>query len=408
MGALGLATCLSLALGAASSSIPAVPSSGCKKPRPVRPPEPDPDPLPEKGETRLLELHDPVLGRVQRRYRVHIPPGYYAPRARGTAFPVVIDFHGYYLWDWADEEVTGLLQVADKRDFIAVFPEGMTDTLVLLTDGMSWNAAGTTGSPGKYGITCQSNHSGYPCYKSCRKIHGCKNTSAVGGGRCDSSTCADDLRFIELMLDSLEADLCVDTDRIHLTGISNGGMMVYALAMDPHLGQRFAGIAPVASEPLLGFLQAPPHPIAIMDIHGTQDPIIPANASDPGRDCNPSGNQPGPHGTAVSDDGFYYVPQANVTKAWAQGPNRCKGGRSEGKHWPTPFDGTPIGRQLLNYTDDFYCWTPHGACSHGTVVVRCTHNAGHVWPWFGTFGGVANQRWAELIWWFFQQHPRGH
>ena len=115
---------------------------------------------------------------------------------------------GYYLWDWADEEVTGLNEVADLRSFITVYPQGMSD----LTDpwaegeGFSWNAAGTTGSPGRFGPTCEGNHSAYACYKSCEKIHGCNHTNTSLSHGCDSSSCVDDILFIEKMIDQLEAD----------------------------------------------------------------------------------------------------------------------------------------------------------------------------------------------------------
>lgn len=114
----------------------------------------------------------------------------------------------------------------------------------------------------------------------------------------------------------------------------------------------------------------------------------------------------------MSDDGFYYVPQANISRAWAHGPNHCHHGpqgdnNQSSTHWPTPFDGTSLFRRTFGYSDDFYCFAPHGTeCAHGAVAIRCTHSAGHVWPFFGTLGGAANQEWAELLWWFFSNHPR--
>jgi poly(3-hydroxybutyrate) depolymerase len=39
--------------------------------------------------------------------------------------------------------------------------------------------------------------------------------------------------FVETLLYRLEATLCVDTRRIHLTGMSNGAIMTYELATGP-------------------------------------------------------------------------------------------------------------------------------------------------------------------------------
>ena len=56
--------------------------------------------------------------------------------------------------------------------------------------------------------------------------------------------------------------------------------------------------------------------MAIMDIHGTEDDIIPANVS--------NGLGPGPHGSTTSSDGFYYTPTDTVMEKWAS-RNECSG-----------------------------------------------------------------------------------
>ena len=53
-----------------------------------------------------------------------------------------------------------------------------------------------------------------------------------------------------------------------------------------------------------------------MDIHGTEDDIIPANVS--------NGDGPGPHGSTISADGFYYTPTDAVMEKWAS-KNECSG-----------------------------------------------------------------------------------
>ena len=52
----------------------------------------------------------------------------------------------------------------------------------------------------------------------------CRNNNRAAG--CDCSTCADDVGFVAALLDKVEADLCVDPNRVYLTGMSNGAMMV--------------------------------------------------------------------------------------------------------------------------------------------------------------------------------------
>ena len=69
---------------------------------------------------------------------------------------------------------------------------------------------------------------------------------------CDCATCADDVLFVEMLLNELERTLCVDTTRVFLTGMSNGAMMVYQLAQS-RIASRFAAVVPVSGSPLLGF-----------------------------------------------------------------------------------------------------------------------------------------------------------
>ena len=44
---------------------------------------------------------------------------------------------------------------------------------------------------------------------------------------CDWSSCYDDLGFLEFLIDLIGQDYCLDLNQIHLSGISNGGMLAY-------------------------------------------------------------------------------------------------------------------------------------------------------------------------------------
>ena len=59
------------------------------------------------------------------------------------------------------------------------------------------------------------------------------------------STGTPDLAFVTAMLDEIEGDLCVDTNRIFMSGFSMGAMLT-SLAMCGPLSARIAAVAPVA------------------------------------------------------------------------------------------------------------------------------------------------------------------
>ena len=298
-----------------------------------------------------------------------------------------------------------------------------------------WNTLGTSDGVGPDGqTTCNPDRKAwgyYDCYASCGAA--CQpspedNTTET----CISSSCWDDTGFVGQLLDHLEERLCFDLDRVHLsgawppaiaahqhavpqcatparllcacsrplprclsahtprpfhiaaaaaaaaadTGLSNGGMFAYDLAHSRQVGPRVASIVPVAGLPLLGFAEravpAADAPVAVMDVHGLLDAIVPANIS------NGFLGRPGPAGSTYSADGFYYVPLDNVTAAWAE-VNRCEGPEAWRVH-STPYDGDLW----------WHCIEPYGSCERGAVM-RCSSLAEHVWPAFSDAECVSDE-----------------
>ena len=140
-----------------------------------------------------------------RGYILYIPDSY-----DGTSeVPLLFNFHGF------DGEVSEYIEsadmpsLADSENFILVYPQGT------LIEGYShWNAA----LPGS-----------------------------------DNKSNADDLGFIEVLIDKLSKDYMIDVERIYACGYSNGAML------DTNC--------------------TPSHPMAVVIIHGTKDSVLPYDGS---------------------------------------------------------------------------------------------------------------------------------
>ncbi len=94
-------------------------------------------------------------------------------------------------------------------------------------------------------------------------------------GRQQISTGQDDVAFISALIDEMIAKHHVDPHRVYVTGISNGGMMSYRLACD--LPDRIVAIAPVVGNVPSAVPCKPAHPISVLAINGTADPLVPYN-----------------------------------------------------------------------------------------------------------------------------------
>lgn len=174
----------------------------------------DPSPSP----TNLLRLQHDGL---ERRYLLTIPSQYSA----NTPIPLVFNFHP--LGGSAQQifNVSQLDVVAEQENFILVTPEGVD------------RAWAVTGFP-------------------------------LGGN-------ADDIGFVEAMIDQLLLSYAVDPNRIYATGFSNGGFLTFDLACK--LSDRFAAVAPVSGimTPTLIETCMPERAVPVLQTHGTEDPLLP-------------------------------------------------------------------------------------------------------------------------------------
>lgn len=174
----------------------------------------------------------------RRNYLIHIPQGCqpYKP------VPLLIVLHGGFSTAKEMEKQTGFSDVADRENFIVVYPNGAYGIFGFL---QHWNA-------------------GFCCGKA-------------------ASDKLDDVTFIEAVIWDVKERFNIDSSRIYITGYSNGGMLVYRFAAEK--SGLIAAAAPVAAslggrssenDPML-IIPKPEFPVPIICFHGINDSTVPFN-----------------------------------------------------------------------------------------------------------------------------------
>jgi polyhydroxybutyrate depolymerase len=250
-------------------------------------------------------------GTLNRRFIVHIP----ASADPNQPLPVLFVHHGFTMTGQIMKDITGFDAIADSERFIAVYPDGGS--------AAPWNVG--TGICGVGGL--------------------------VAGVE-------DDFAFVRKMLESIEADQCVDHGRVFTTGFSMGGYFSNHMgcqngkslvrAVAPHSGGTYPGTCPGA-------------PLPVMIVHGTADGLITPNCGTGARDL--------------------WVQRNGCSTEFDMRP--VMGGRCE---W---YKNCPAGGQVV------YC--AFEGMAHGWAGAPTTGANG----FYG--GGMQFQSASRLIWDFFKE-----
>ena len=255
-----------------------------------------------------------------RRYLLYVPKTY--DRSKPT--PLVISMHGGALWPAQQMNLSRWSRLADQHGFIVVYPSGT-------------------------------------------------NVPKSWGGE-------QDVKFISVLIDKLEAEYNIDPARIYANGFSNGGGM--ALEVSCGLSRRVAAVGAVSAallRPVKGCEDS--RPVPTMAFHGTADPLAPYQG-----------------GTSLASPPGTGMPFLAV-RDWVASRvllNRCG---------PNPVESVvALDANRLEYTH----------CAEDAAVVLYTiKGEGHQWPggkplperFLGPSSHSIDA--TSLMWAFFVQHPRG-
>ena len=154
------------------------------------------------------------------------------------------------------------------------------------------------------------------------EAHGFVTITPQGQGpvaRWDTALGSTDLTFVGDLLDHVESTLCVDTNRVFVTGLSNGAFMTSAIACA--YADRIAAVAPVAGIRDIEGCK-PARKVPVVAFHGTADPDIaytgglgPGGLELPAYDGS---------GKTMEEEGLQHRPPLNgaatpaITGAWAR------------------------------------------------------------------------------------------
>jgi polyhydroxybutyrate depolymerase len=209
------------------------------------------------------------------------------------------------------------------------------------------------------------------------------------GSCCSGAVTAvvDHVAAVRAILDRMEDEWLVDSDRVYATGHSNGGMMAYRLACE--LSDRIAAIAPNSAvlvdkdldvqPPRELFACTPQRPVAVMHMHGDADTCSPMAG---GRSTGFETSLRPPVADSIAR--FVSLNHASTTPrvTYQRGDVTC-----------VTYDGQP----------------------NGDVVLCVARGGGHAWPGasYSLFtrancGGnaIRDLDANEAIWEFFMAHPR--
>jgi len=176
----------------------------------------------------------------------------------------------------------------------------------------------------------------------------------------------DDVAFIRALIDKLEREYPVDSKRVYVTGISNGAMMSFRLACD--LSERVAAIAPVEGAQNLAC--RPSNRVSVLVFHGTADRLVPFDG----------GSTPFQVGGRRTD-----TPVMDTVAFWA-GKDGCS--------------SAPVGQKTPAVHTTLYPDCQDGA----GVQLYAIQGGRHMWP--GTRLSGNDVRATEIMWAFFEQHPK--
>jgi polyhydroxybutyrate depolymerase len=280
---------------------------------------------------------DITSGTDARYYLQHVPPAHNGV----TPVPLVLDLHGYSEGATIHEQQSALGPFGDLKGFVTITPQGQGPV-----------------------------------------------------ARWDTTLGGSDLAFLGQVLDQAEATLCVDQNRIFVTGLSNGAFMTSAVACQ--FAGRVAAAAPVAGIRDLDGCR-PSRPVPVIAFHGTADQFVPYD----GGLGSAAANLPAPDGSGRTLGEISAVDPSQkgpsipeITASWA-GRNGCQ---------TTPTESTVTADVTLL---SFDC--PAGA----EVELYRVTDGGHSWPGsefskkiVSIVGKTTDTISAdELMWAFFVAHP---
>jgi polyhydroxybutyrate depolymerase len=168
---------------------------------------------------------DPLI--QERPYEMHVPASY----DKATPTPLVMALHGRPGTGEVIAELLNLIAGSESHGYLAVYPDGR-----LGPDGLRfWTATDA-------------------------------NWNVPGMPDVDSV-------YIEAVIDDVIKRYNVDTQRIYVVGVSNGGFMAHRLACD--IGDRLAAIISVAGMTWADPAKCPaPAPVHVLQIHGDADMTV--------------------------------------------------------------------------------------------------------------------------------------
>ena len=253
--------------------------------------------------------------------------------AAGTTRPAVIVLHGGMGSADQMRSTSGFDRLAKAKGFIAAYPEG--------TDFGGGRHAWNTG------------------YLLRRQVRD-----------------ADDVAFLDALIDTLVRDHGADPSRIFMTGGSNGGMMTYVYAVARP--ERLAAAAPVVAS-MFTFDRTPKVPLPILIVNGAKDEEVPL-------DGGMSGNELVRNAQAAP-----FKPVREVVDFWVKA-------NKSGPSATTTVDGM--------VTTATYAAGPDGAATEFVVDSA----GGHGWPGAPARRAgnvpISSFRGAERVWAFFEGKAR--
>jgi polyhydroxybutyrate depolymerase len=169
-----------------------------------------------------------------RGYRLHVPPA----AAAGAALPLVLNLHGATQNGQIQELQTAMDASADKHGYLVAYPDGTRIATNLTPDPIAKDA--------QYGFDA-----GYCC-------------------GLPSANHLDDVDFLLAVISNAASHTPVDLRRVYVTGMSNGGMMAYAMAAEA--AGHIAAIASVAGQVELPNIH-PTRPVPTLEFHSVDDPV---------------------------------------------------------------------------------------------------------------------------------------